>query len=159
MKLMLKPRFFAGWRWQHWLLIILVLSVAGYEMVDRQFKRLQTYNNTSLDHIERSIAEYNTLAEQLASMEKLPPVKTQWNYVSAIANTYGVNMKLQGKKGASNYYTGPLDAWNGNLDGYVTAVLVTARKMQQTVPVHFYGFNIANEKMTLSFSVLGSSDI
>lgn len=159
MKRVSKPRIFAGWQWQHWLLIVLVLSVAGYELVDRQLKRLQVHNNTSLDHIERSIAEYNTLAEQLASMEKLPPVKTQWNYVSAIANTYGVNMNLRGKKGASEFYTGPLDAWNGTLEGYLTSVLVTARKMQQTVPVHFYGFSVANEKMTLSFSVLGSSDI
>ncbi len=146
--------FVRNWTWVHWLAIAAVLAVSVKEVYQNQVERLRVLDQSQVEVIEQNIQEYNTMAERLAQLEVLPPVKEQWKYIPAIVGRYGVEMSVLSS--ASNMYNGPLQAWNGELEGKVGSVLVTALEIQQTVPTYLYELNIKNGKATLGFSVLGS---
>ncbi|MEE2730514.1 MAG: hypothetical protein VYA55_06795 [Pseudomonadota bacterium] len=146
--------FVKNWTWVHWVALAAVLVISVKEVYENQVKRLQVLDQNQVEVIEQNIQEYNTMAERLAQLEVLPPVKEQWKYVPAIAGRYGVDLNVLSNP--ANMYNGPLRAWNGELEGKVGSVLVAALEIQQTVPTYLYKLNIKNGKATLGFSVLGS---
>ncbi|RLU00531.1 hypothetical protein [Ketobacter sp.] len=146
--------FVKNWTWVHWVALAAVLVISVKEVYENQVKRLQVLDQNQVEVIEQNIQEYNTMAERLAQLEVLPPVKEQWKYVPAIAGRYGVDLNVLSNP--ANMYDGPLRAWNGQLEGKVGSVLVAALEIQQTVPTYLYKLNIKNGKATLGFSVLGS---
>lgn len=142
-----------GWNLAHWAVFGVILLVAVTEVYERQVERLATANNKQIDVIEDNITQYNTMAERLATLEVLPPVKEQWDYVVAIANKYGVKMTY---RSGSTKYEGPLEAWGGSVTGNTGPVLVVAKELQETVPTYLYDFNINAGKASFEFAVLGS---
>lgn len=146
--------FVKNWTWVHWVALVAVLAISIKEVYENQIKRLQMLDQNQVEVIEQNIQDYNTMAERLAQLEVLPPVKEQWKYVPAIATRYGVDVNVLSS--GNGMYNGPLKAWNGELDGKVGSVLVAALEIQQTVPTYLYKINIKNGKATLGFSVLGS---
>ena len=109
-----------------------MLFIAAKEVYERQVMRLTVLDQSDVEIIESNIQEYNTMAERLAQLEVLPPVKEQWRYLPAIANRYGVELNVLKDQGAG-MYDGPLVGWNGELKGRVGSVLVTALEIQKTV--------------------------
>ena len=142
-----------GWGWLHWLVLAVVVVIAASEIVERQSQRVRTVDASKIDVIEEDIHEYNTMAERLATMEVLPPVKEQWNYVVAIAKKYGVDMQYSS---GDTPYNGPLESWGGRVSGSTGPVLVVAKEFQETVPTYLYGFNITGNTASFEFAVLGS---
>lgn len=145
------------WRWVHWLLLALVITVLLVELVERHSQRLGMLSDRNLQQLETRIVASRTLAEKLLHSEQLPATQLQWQYVEAIASFYGVALR-HGSSRNDQYYQGPLDAWHGTLQGPVGSVLVAARRLQETVPAYLYEFSLANGSMTLAFSVLGSNE-
>lgn len=145
------------WQWPQWVLIIIVTVLVVAELMTRHQQRNHTLSVTHLQQIESSIVEIKNQTERLLQTQRLPEVKDQWKYVDAIASHYGVQLRLNGSKGAAGFYQGPLDAWNGSLEGPTGAVLVAARRIQSTAPTYLYHFSLNNGRMTLAFSVLGSN--
>ena len=116
---------------------------------DVQFQNLSTR--------ESDIQEYNTMAERLAQLEVLPPVEEQWRYLPAIANRYGVDLKvLNSRGGKSGMYKGPLEAWDAELSGPVGAVLVAALEIQKTVPTYLYQMHMGDGTARVGLSIIGS---
>ena len=147
--------FWANWNWIHWAIIAAVLFVAAKEVYERQVMRLTVLDQSDVEIIESNIQEYNTMAERLAQLEVLPPVKEQWRYLPAIANRYGVELNVLKDQGAG-MYDGPLVGWNGELKGRVGSVLVTALEIQKTVPTYLYHLRIKNGEATVGLSIIGS---
>lgn len=143
------------WKWVHWLALAAVLVLAVKEVYQRQVIRLKQLDQDSVEVIEQNIQEYNTMAERLAQMEVLPPVREQWQFIPAIASRYGVELKVL-ELNTVGMYSGPLVAWHGELFGRVGSVLVAALEIQQTVPTYLYELDIKDGKARLSMSVLGS---
>ncbi len=148
---------FRLWGWQQWLLVGLVLSLCGYQLIIRQHERLETSQGNSIAQLESQIASYKFQSQRIAVMEQLSPVKKNWSVVEAIVKTYGVNLESFGEDRNQDAYQGPLDAWQGAISGSTQTVLVTARKMQSLVPVYFYSFELGNGNMSINFSVLGGA--
>ncbi|MDX1693089.1 MAG: hypothetical protein R3208_04950 [Ketobacteraceae bacterium] len=142
-----------GWNWLHWLVLLVVMVIAGNEVIERQSQRVRQVDATKIEVLEEDINEYNTMAERLATMEVLPPVKEQWNYVVAIAKKYGVDMRYTSD---DTPYRGPLKAWGGRVSGSTGPVLVVAKEFQETVPTFLYQFNINGNRASFEFAVLGS---
>ena len=142
-----------GWGWIHWLVLALVLLVAVTEVYDRQTQRLHNLEASKLDVIEEDIQQYNTMAERLATLEVLPPVKDQWDYAVAIGKKYGVELAYQA---GTTKYRGPLEAWGGKVSGSTGAVLVVAKELQETVPTYLFNFSLTGNTATFDFAVLGS---
>ena len=142
-----------GWGWLHWLVLLVVAVIAGNEILERQSQRIRHVDASKIEVIEEDIHQYNTMAERLATMEVLPPVKEQWNYVVAIAKKYGVEM---GYSGGDTPYSGPLESWGGRVSGSTGPVLVVAKEFQETVPTYLYGFSINGNSASFEFAVLGS---
>lgn len=149
-----KVGFVQNWTWVHWIAVVAVLVISVKEVYQDQVKRLQLLDQDQVEVIEQNIQDYNTMAERLAQLEVLPPVKEQWKYIPAITARYGVELNVLSN--GSGMYNGPLKAWNGELEGKVGSVLVAALEIQQTVPAYLYKVNIKEGKATLGFSVLGS---
>jgi hypothetical protein len=150
-----KIGFVKHWNWVHWLGIAAIVAVSVKEVYQNQVERLSALDTQNVEVIEENIQEYNTMAERLAQLEVLPPVEQQWQYVPAIAARYGVGLNILGAK-SSDMYSGPLQAWHGELDGRVGSVLVAAVEIQRTVPTYLYKISINNGTAKLGFSVLGS---
>lgn len=150
----LKVGFVKNWTLIHWAAVLAVLVISVKEVYQNQVVRLQMLDQNQVEVIEQNIQDYNTMAERLAQLEVLPPVKEQWKYIPAIATRYGVDVNVLSN--ANGMYDGPLKAWNGELDGKVGSVLVAALEIQQTVPTFLYQVNINNGEATLGFSVIGS---
>jgi len=148
--------FWKSWSWMHWLAIVAVLIVASKEVYQRQVARLARLNSTQIHSLEQNLQEYHTQAERLAQLEVLPPVRNQWHYVAAIADKYGVKINILGSDHRRDMYEGPLASWNGELQGPVTAVLVTAKEIQKAVPTYLYKISISGGSAKIAFSVLGS---
>ncbi|MAR92502.1 MAG: hypothetical protein SV765_07680 [Pseudomonadota bacterium] len=155
MKLKL-PAFdiFAYWGWLHWAIIALVVIISVKEVYENQVARLSRLDQQNVEVIEENIQEFNTMAERLAQLEVLPPVKNQWQYIPAIARRYGVEVSVLNK--SDRMYNGPLKAWHGKIEGQVGAVLVAALEIQKTVPTFLYQIAIDKGEAQLGFSVLGS---
>ena len=149
-----KVGFVKNWSLIHWVAVLAVLAISIREVYQNQIIRLQKLDQDQVEVIEQNIQDYNTMAERLAQLEVLPPVKEQWKYIPAIAARYGVEVNVLSN--ALGMYDGPLKAWNGELDGKVGSVLVAALEIQQTVPTYLYKVNIKNGEATLGFSVIGS---
>lgn len=153
----IQSRFFwKSWSWVHWIAIVAVLLIVGKEVYQRQVARLSRLNSSQIHSLEQNLQEYHTQAERLAQLEVLPPVKNQWHYVTAIADKYGVTIHILGSGHRRDMYDGPLAAWNGELQGPVTAVLVTAEEIQKAVPTYLYKISISGGSAKIAFSVLGS---
>ncbi|MBA57477.1 MAG: hypothetical protein CMK89_23755 [Pseudomonadales bacterium] len=150
----LKVGFVKNWTLIHWAAVLAVFVISVKEVYQNQIVRLQMLDKNQVEVIEQNIQDYNTMAERLAQLEVLPPVKEQWKYIPAIATRYGVDVNVLSN--ANGMYDGPLKAWNGELDGKVGSVLVAALEIQQTVPTFLYQVNINNGEATLGFSVIGS---
>ena len=150
----LKVGFVKNWTLIHWAAVLAVFVISVKEVYQNQIVRLQMLDQNQVEVIEQNIQDYNTMAERLAQLEVLPPVKEQWKYIPAIATRYGVDVNVLSN--ANGMYDGPLKAWNGELDGKVGSVLVAALEIQQTVPTFLYQININNGEATLGFSVIGS---
>lgn len=150
----LKVGFVKNWTLIHWAAVLAVFVISVKEVYQNQIVRLQMLDQNQVEVIEQNIQDYNTMAERLAQLEVLPPVKEQWKYIPAIATRYGVDVNVLSN--ANGMYDGPLKAWNGELDGKVGSVLVAALEIQQTVPTFLYQVNINNGEATLGFSVIGS---
>lgn len=148
--------FWKSWSWVQWLAIVVVLVIATKEVYQRQAARLALLDEKQIEVLEEDIQEYNTMAERLAQLEVLPPVKNQWTYVNAIAKKYGVKISVLGSGHRQGMYEGPLAAWHGELQGNVTAVLVAAKDIQKTVPTYLYTFSANKGVANIGFSVLGS---
>ncbi len=153
--------FWKAWTWMHWLVIALVLVISVKEVYGRQVQRLKQIDQQQVSVIEEDIQEYNTMAERLAQLEVLPPVKKQWDFVTAITGKYGVQLKVlgvntPGSQQRGKMYEGPLAAWNAELVGSTISVLVAAQEIQNTVPTYLYQFSIRQGEATLGISVLGS---
>lgn len=142
-----------GWNLAHWAVFGVILFVSITEVYDRQLERLAMAKTSQIEVIEEDITQYNTMAERLATLEVLPPVKEQWDYVVAIAKKYGVKMSYQP---GSSKYRGPLESWGGRVSGSTGPVLVVAKELQETVPTYLYDFNINAGKASFEFAVLGS---
>ena len=153
-KAKLRVGFAKNWTLVHWIAVLAVLAISIKEVYQNQIIRLQMLDENQVEVIEQNIQDYNTMAERLAQLEVLPPVKEQWKYIPAIATRYGVDVNVLSN--AVGMYDGPLKAWNGELDGKVGSVLVAALEIQQTVPTYLYKLNIKNGEATLGFSVIGS---
>ena len=148
--------FWKSWSILHWVAIAAVLVIAVKEVYQRQVQRLAMLNNQQIEVVEGDIQEFKTQAERLAQLEVLPPVRNQWNFVTAIAKKYGVNINILGSGPRQDMYNGPLMAWHGELTGPVTAALVAAKEIQKTVPTYLYKFSASGGNATIAFSVLGS---
>lgn len=146
------PKIF-GWEWIHWVVVAVVLVIATSEVYQRQLQRISKVDSSKIDVIEEDIHEYNTMAERLATMEVLPPVKDQWDYVVAIAKKYGVEMTFTSD---DTDYQGPLEAWGGRVRGNTGPVLVVAKEFQETVPTYLFDFSLNGNEATFEFAVLGS---
>lgn len=144
---------FFGWGWLHWLVLAVVCVIAVNEVYSRQIARVQQVDVSKIDVLEKDIHQYNTMAERLATMEVLPPVKDQWDYIVAIAKKYGVEMKFSSD---DTPYAGPLEAWGGSVSGRTGPVLVVAKEFQETVPTYLYGFTVDGKSASFKFAVLGS---
>ncbi|MCG8315743.1 MAG: hypothetical protein MI976_21245 [Pseudomonadales bacterium] len=142
-----------GWGWLHWLLIGVVIFICTNEIYQRQSLRIKKVDVQKIDVIEKDIKEYNTMAERLAGLDMLPPVRDQWSYALAIAKRYGVDLKYQAN---ADKYRGPLEAWGGRVSGSTGAVLVVAKEIQETVPTYLYEFNLRGGTASFEFAVLGS---
>lgn len=142
-----------GWGWLHWLVLAVLVGVISNEIYLRQLNRIKVIDTSQIEAIEENITEYSTMAERLATLEVLPPVKEQWDYVVAIANKYGVDMRYVSS--ASNY-RGLLNSWGGIVSGSTGPVLVVAKELQETVPTYLYGFTIDGDRASFEFAVLGS---
>jgi hypothetical protein len=147
--------FWQHWLWFHWFLLGIVLLVSSKTVYDKQVARISALEQVDVDVIEENIQEYNMMAERMVQLEVLPPVQNQWQFIPAIANRYGVMLRILGEE-YPGMYKGPLEAWHGEISGRVGAVLVAASEIQQTVPTYLYNINIKNGEATLGFSVLGS---
>lgn len=146
------PQLF-GWSWLHWMVLLFISLLAANEVYERQLARVRQVNASQLQVIEEDIHEYNTMAERLATLEVLPPVKEQWDYVVAITNKYGVTMQYS--TGGADY-SGPLAAWGGRISGDTGPVLVVAKEIQETVPTYLYDFVLNENTAAFDFAVLGS---
>lgn len=139
----------------HWLVIAAVMIIAIKEVYENQVQRLRALDQSDVEVIESNIQEFNTMAERLAQLEVLPPVKEQWRYLPAIANRYGLELKVINGT-ARNMYEGPLVAWNAELKGRVGSVFVAALEIQKTVPTYLYQLEVKNGEATVGLSILGS---
>jgi hypothetical protein len=148
--------FWKSWSWLQWVVILLALIIAVKEVYQRQVKRLAQLDRAQIEVVEEDIEEFKTQAERLAQLEVLPPVRSQWNFVSAIARKYGVTLHTLGSGPRPGMYDGPLVAWHGELKGSVTASLVAAQEIQKAVPTYLYKFSASGGSATVAFSVLGS---
>ncbi|PCJ34056.1 MAG: hypothetical protein COA99_15000 [Moraxellaceae bacterium] len=150
------PEFLNHWEWSHWVVLALVLIISVNLVYERQVTRLNQMASTNVDVIENDIKQFNTQAERLGQMEVLPPVRSQWGYVTAIADQYGVEIKLVSTENSSASYDGPLASWTADLEGFPGAVLVAAKDIQAAVPVYLYDLSLKESNATVRFSVLGS---
>jgi hypothetical protein len=150
------PVFLSQWEWTHWLVLAVVLVLSINQVYKRQENRIQTANFSNVDVIEEDIKAYNTQAERLAQMEVLPPVRSQWNYVTAITDQYGVELSLVSDKNVKGTYDGPLASWTADLKGAAGAVLVAAKEIQAAVPTYLFDITLKDNDATIRFSVLGS---
>jgi len=148
--------FWKSWSILHWVMIGVVLLISVKEVYERQIKRLAILDSQKLEVVEEDIQEFKTQAERLGQLEVLPPVRNQWNYVAAIAKKYGVKISILGSGPRQDMYNGPLMAWHGELQGSVTAALVSAKEIQKSVPAYLYKFSANGGNATIAFSVLGS---
>lgn len=148
--------FWKSWSLVHWAAIVLVLAIAVKEVYQRQVKRLAMLDSAQIEVVEEDIQEFKTQAERLGQLEVLPPVRNQWNFVSAIARKYGVRINILGTGARDGMYSGPLVAWHGELTGSVTAALVAAKEIQKAVPTYLYTFTANGGNATVAFSVIGS---
>ncbi len=152
-----KKKGWLNWGWLQWLILAVVTVIAVREVYQRQMERLQVLDTSDVEVIESDIQEYNTMAERLAQLEVLPPVEEQWRYLPAIANRYGVDLKvLNSRGGKSGMYKGPLEAWDAELSGPVGAVLVAALEIQKTVPTYLYQMHMGDGTARVGLSIIGS---
>lgn len=148
--------FWKNWSLLQWAVLGLTLVIAVKEVYQRQVKRLAQLDSAQIEIVEGDIEEFKTQAERLAQLEVLPPVRSQWHFVSAITRKYGVTLHTLGSGPRPGMYDGPLMAWHGELKGSVTAALVAAQEIQKTVPAYLYTFSASGGSATIAFSVLGS---
>ena len=97
-----KKKGWLNWGWLQWLILAVVTVIAVREVYQRQMERLQVLDTSDVEVIESDIQEYNTMAERLAQLEVLPPVEEQWRYLPAIANRYGVDLKVLNSRGGKS---------------------------------------------------------
>lgn len=150
------PEFILQWEWPHWLVLAVVLVICVNQVYKRQEARMQTAQFSNVEVIDEDIKAFNTQAERLAQMEVLPPVRNQWDYVTAIADQYGVTLSLVSDKNVSGTYNGPLASWTADLKGAVGAVLVAAKEIQEAVPTYLFDISLKDNSATIRLSVLGS---
>ncbi|OUS03187.1 hypothetical protein A9Q81_07290 [Gammaproteobacteria bacterium 42_54_T18] len=150
------PVFLSQWEWAHWLVLAVVLMLSVNQVYKRQANRIQAEEFSNVDVIEEDIKAYNTQAERLAQLEVLPPVRSQWSYVTAITDQYGVDLSLVSDKNVQGSYNGPLASWTADLKGTVGAVLVAAKEIQAAVPAYLYDITLKGNDATIRLSVLGS---
>ncbi|OUS27840.1 hypothetical protein A9Q99_13860 [Gammaproteobacteria bacterium 45_16_T64] len=143
-----------SWGVMQWAIILVVLVLCSHKVFKRQSTRIQQASQENVAFLEQDIQEFNSMAERLGQMEELPPVRSQWAYVSAIADEFGVILSRK-DGGRGEYYKGPLASWDGSISGSPGTVLVTADAFQQTVPTFLYELSISKGKATLNFAVLG----
>ena len=145
-----------SWGVMHWAVLLLVTALCVHKVYKRQVTRLQQASMENVTFLEKDIKDYNTMAEKLGLMEELPPVRSQWIYVEAIAKEFGVPVKREGTEG-NGYYKGPLTSWDGGISGSTGAVLVAVKAFQQTVPTYLHTLTINGDTATVKFSVLGGN--
>jgi len=150
------PVFVSQWEWSHWAVLAVVLMLTVNQVYKRQAERINNANLANVAVIEEDIKAYNTQAERLAQMEVLPPVRSQWDYVTAITDQYGVELDLVSNKNSSDSYNGPLASWTADLKGSIGAVLVAAKEIQAAVPAYLFDISLKDSSATIRLSVLGS---
>lgn len=143
-----------SWEKVHWAICIVITVLAGHFLYAEHEGRTRELSTINTTVVEQDIEEFNTMAERLAQLEMLPPVRMQWAYIKAIAEEYGVDLSLSDSKG--KLYRGPLASWDGEIKGDMGAILVTAIEMQETVPMYLYDFDVNQNKATIKLAVLGS---
>ena len=146
--------FISQWGWMQYSVLVLALAFTISEVYDRHSQRIKPVTQVSIETMEEDIQEFNTMAEQLGQLEKLPPVSQQWSYAAAVTRNFQVMMKPIEK--SKSTYRGPLASWSGVLSGQTGQVLAAAKKIQETVPTYLYGFSINGNQSQITFSVLGS---
>ena len=154
MKSWFEGQFWKRWGWMQYLLFACVLFMAFTEISTRHNQRIKPVQTADIELIEENIQEFNTMAEQLGQLEKLPPVAEQWAYAKAVAKSFKV--KVRYVDNGSGTYRGPLNSWSGVLSGPTGSVLAGAKKLQETVPTYLYAFSINGNNAQITFSVLGS---
>lgn len=141
------------WSWVHYALLLATLVMTGTEVYDRHIERTRPVEKVDITTLDEDIQEFNTMAEQLAQMEELPPVVQQWDYAKAVIKNYKLEMQIT--KGKTEY-KGPLAAWGGSLSGHTGQVLAAAKRIQETVPTYLHSFSVNGNTARITFSVLGS---
>ena len=150
------PVFLSQWEWTHWLVLTVVLVLSINQVYKRQANRIQIAMFSNVEVIEEDIKAYNTQAERLGQMEVLPPVRSQWGYVTAITDQYGVELSLVSDKNVKGAYNGPLASWTADLKGAAGAVLVAAKEIQAAVPTYLFDITLKDNEAIFRLSVLGS---
>ncbi len=146
--------FWKTWGVAQWVIVAVVLALVSHKVYQRQNVRLHQASMENVAVLESDIQQFNSMAERLGQMEELPPVRSQWDYVKAIADEFGVDIQ-RGSVAGGGFYKGPLSSWDGTLSGDTGAVLVAINAFQQTVPTYLHELTLGGGTAQVTFSVLG----
>lgn len=142
------------WSWMQYAVLAMTIFLTINTVYKRHNQRIEPVTAVNIETMEEDIQEFNTMAEQLGQLEKLPHVAEQWAYAKAVTANLDVEIApLYSKKDA---YRGPLASWDGVLTGNTGQVLAAAKKIQETVPTYLYGYRVDGNNSRITFSVLGS---
>lgn len=144
-----------------WLVLVVSLVLAYLIYGEQKKRRIPS----DFDTVEAKIEKTQNKIKKLIEGENLPDLVTSLKEIQILAQSFGVNLKLDShkkfRKERSRRKIGDLEYarshhWSGKVSGNKTDILVFTRMAQQLVPIEFNTLSVHSDSANAKFTIVGS---